>query len=68
MKGIENMTLEKLLSMLMCRIDVIEYYDKTFDLLYRFTIDEIPTNCKDKILKFDIYHGTKENILWVIEK
>ena len=68
MKGIENMKLTKLLSMVNCNIDLVRYEDENGIHLFDFEINEIPKNCKDEIVKFDILHGAKLNILVVIEK
>lgn len=62
------MKLTKLLSMLMYEVDKIEYYNKNMTFLYDFKIEEIPEDCDDKILKFNIYNNGEERILEVIEK
>lgn len=62
------MKLTKLLSMLMYDVDTVEYYSKNMTFLYRFNISEIPENCEDVILKFNIYESENERILEVIEK
>ena len=68
MKGDLKMTLTRLLTMLMCRIDIVKYYDKNNNFLYSFGIEEIPAKCNDPILKFDVLRGTRQNILIVVEK
>ena len=62
------MKLSKLLSMLMYQVDEIEYYNENMTFLYRFHISEVPENCEDKILKFNIYEREGKRILEVIEK
>lgn len=62
------MKISKLLSMLMSYIDTIEYYDEHMNFLYSFPISEIPENCEDKILKFNIYEKEDKRILEVIEE
>lgn len=54
--------------MLMYEVDRIEYYSKNMSFLYSFDRKEIPENCEDKILKFNIYNNENETILEVIEK
>ena len=67
-KGGNDMRLSKLLSMLMHKVDVIEYYNKNMTFLYDFDIAEIPEDCKDIILKFNIFERDNKRILEVIEK
>lgn len=62
------MKLVKLLSMLMYQVDEIEYYSENMTFLYSFPITEVPENCEDKILKFNIYEREDKRILEVIEK
>ncbi len=62
------MELSKLLSMLMYKVDAIEYFDKEMNFLYRFEISDVPKNCKDRIIKFNIYLRENKRILEVIEK
>ena len=62
------MKLSKLLSMLMYHVDEIEYYNNNMTFLYSFSISEVPENCEDKIIKFNIYEREDKRILEVIEK
>lgn len=62
------MKLCKLLSMLMYPVDEIEYYNKNMTFLYSFPISEVPQDCEDKIVKFNIYQREGQRILEVIEK
>lgn len=62
------MKLSKLLSMLMYNVDIVEYYNKNMTFLYSFEVSEIPEDCNDKILKFNIYEKENKRILEVIEK
>ena len=62
------MKLTKLLAMLMFKVDVIELYNKNMTYLYSFPISDIPENCEDKIIKFNISYKGNERILEVIEK
>lgn len=58
------MKLSRLLSMLMYQVDKIEYYNENMIFLYSFPISEVPENCGDKILKFNIYEKEgKTNII-----
>lgn len=62
------MKLTKLLSMLMYKVDIVEYYNDKMTFLYSFDVSEIPEDCQDRILKFNIYEKEGKRILEVIEK
>lgn len=62
------MKLKKLLNLLMYHVDIVEYYNDNMTFLYSFSIDEIPENAEDEIVKFNIYEKDGKRILEVIEK
>ena len=70
MKGETNMKMElgQLLAMLMYGVDRLDYYNKDMVFLYSFEINEIPENCTDEIVKFNLYNNGKETILEVVEE
>lgn len=52
----------------MYKVDIVEYYNDKMTFLYSFDVSEIPEDCQDKILKFNIYEKEGKRILEVIEK
>ncbi len=60
--------LSKLLSMIMPQVDGIEYYNKNITLICSLPIYEVPENCEDKIIKFNICKRGNKRILQVIKK
>lgn len=62
------MKLKKLLNLLMYHVDIVEYYNDNMTSLYSFSIDEIPENAEDEIVKFNIYEKDGKRILEVIKK
>ena len=63
-----KMELGQLLAMLMYGVDRLDYYNKDMVFLYSFEINEIPENCTDEIVKFNLYNNGKETILEVVEE